>query len=151
MCANCGFPPAPGHWTDDRRSQRLRPHSRPLPRARSLAPVLACYGLTVHDDGSSVPFQYWPTELAMQVIVNTLTSFGRRLSVSSAGLSIRSNPVCPRGDDALTTEPHEGRMRLTILAAFSAKVEPPALRHRSTMACAECEGGRQQSRRHAGR
>jgi hypothetical protein len=51
MCASCGFPAAPGHWTDagaataqDRMRVRLR-------RARLLQAVLSGYGLTAWDDG----------------------------------------------------------------------------------------------------
>lgn len=51
MCASCGFPAAPGHWTDagaatahDRMRVRLR-------RARLLQTILSGYGLTAWDDG----------------------------------------------------------------------------------------------------
>ena len=49
MCSACGFPAAPGHWTDagaattpDRLRGRLR-------RAQVLKRVLRAYGLTAHD------------------------------------------------------------------------------------------------------
>jgi hypothetical protein len=51
MCASCGFPAAPGHWTEagaasapDRLRERFR-------RARLLQSVLRSHGLTAHDDG----------------------------------------------------------------------------------------------------
>lgn len=71
MCANCGFPAAQGHWTDagarsgfDRIRGRLR-------RAQVLAPVLAAYGLAVHDDGSGDGFVV-SNKTGHQVMVNSL-------------------------------------------------------------------------------
>jgi hypothetical protein len=51
MCANCGFPAAPGHWTEAGAAtapDRLRARFR---RAQVLQTVLPSYGLTAHDDG----------------------------------------------------------------------------------------------------
>ena len=51
MCANCGFPAAPGHWTETGAASptdRLRARFR---RAQVLRSVLPAYGLTAHDDG----------------------------------------------------------------------------------------------------
>lgn len=51
MCANCGFPAAPGHWTDagaDSAHERLRNRLR---RAKVLQSILPGYGLTAHDGG----------------------------------------------------------------------------------------------------
>ena len=51
MCANCGFPSAPGHWTEAgaaTASDRLRARFR---RAQVLQSILLAYGLMVHDDG----------------------------------------------------------------------------------------------------
>ncbi len=51
MCANCGFPAAPGHWTEagaDTSSDRLQARFR---RAALLRAVLRGHGLTAHDDG----------------------------------------------------------------------------------------------------
>jgi len=51
MCANCGFPSAPGHWTEAGAAtpaDRLRARFR---RAERLRAILLPYGLTVHDDG----------------------------------------------------------------------------------------------------
>jgi hypothetical protein len=50
MCANCGLPSAPGHWTD---AGLASPHERVrarLRRARLLQSVLSAYGLSAHDD-----------------------------------------------------------------------------------------------------
>ena len=52
MCANCGFPSAPGHWTEAGNASahdRLRARFR---RAQLLQAVLPAYGLTAHDDGA---------------------------------------------------------------------------------------------------
>jgi hypothetical protein len=52
MCANCGFPSAPGHWTEAgsaSASDRIRARFR---RAQVLQTILLSYGLTVHDDGA---------------------------------------------------------------------------------------------------
>lgn len=51
MCANCGFPSAPGHWTEAGSASagdRIRARFR---RARILQSVLPAYGLTAYDDG----------------------------------------------------------------------------------------------------
>ena len=49
MCANCGYPAAPGHWTEAGAadaSDRLRARFR---RAQVLQSVLPAFGLTAHD------------------------------------------------------------------------------------------------------
>ena len=54
MCASCGFPAAPGHWTEAGAAtapDRLRARFR---RAEVLKSVLPAYGLTAHD-GAQVP------------------------------------------------------------------------------------------------
>jgi hypothetical protein len=54
MCASCGFPAAPGHWTEAGAAtapDRLRARFR---RAEVLKQVLPAYGLTAHD-GAQVP------------------------------------------------------------------------------------------------
>jgi hypothetical protein len=51
MCANCGYPAAPGHWTETGAASpgdRLRARFR---RAQVLRSVLPAYGLTAYDDG----------------------------------------------------------------------------------------------------
>ena len=54
MCASCGFPAMPGHWTEAGAADapdRLRARFR---RAQVLKSVLPAYGLTA-DDGGQVP------------------------------------------------------------------------------------------------
>lgn len=54
MCSSCGFPAAPGHWTDAgafETHDRLRARFR---RAQVLQAVLPKFGLTAHDS-ISVP------------------------------------------------------------------------------------------------
>ena len=53
MCANCGLPAAPGHWTEagnEKAVDRLQARHK---RARILRSALKPYGLTAHDDGST--------------------------------------------------------------------------------------------------
>ena len=50
MCSACGFPAAPGHWTEAGAAtapDRLRARFR---RAQVLQSVLPAYGLTAHED-----------------------------------------------------------------------------------------------------
>ena len=50
MCSACGFPAAPGHWTEAGAAtapDRLRARFR---RAQLLRGILPAYGLTAHDD-----------------------------------------------------------------------------------------------------
>ncbi len=54
MCSACGFPAAPGHWTEAGAAElpdRLRARFR---RAQVLQSILPAYGLTAHD-GAQVP------------------------------------------------------------------------------------------------
>ena len=54
MCSSCGFPAAPGHWTE---AGAATPHDRlraRFRRAQVLQSVLPAYGLTAHD-GAQVP------------------------------------------------------------------------------------------------
>jgi len=51
MCNACGFPAAPGHWTE---AGAATPHDRlraRFRRAQLLRDLLRPYGLTVHDGG----------------------------------------------------------------------------------------------------
>jgi hypothetical protein len=51
MCASCGFPAAPGHWTEagaKTTPDRLRARFR---RSQVLQSVLPPYGLSAHDGG----------------------------------------------------------------------------------------------------
>lgn len=71
MCASCGFPAAPGHWTEagaatphDRLRERFR-------RAQVLQRVLRGSGVTVHD-GAQVPGLHVSSLTGAQVIVPNL-------------------------------------------------------------------------------
>lgn len=51
MCASCGFPPAPGHWTE---AGAATPHDRLRERFRRvdiLQKMLKGSGVTTHDGG----------------------------------------------------------------------------------------------------
>jgi hypothetical protein len=53
MCANCGFPEAPGHWTEAGTFRTFdRMQARHM-RAKVLRSVLRAYGLTAYDDGAT--------------------------------------------------------------------------------------------------
>jgi len=71
MCASCGFPAAPGHWTEAGAStapDRLRSRFR---RAQVLQSILPAYGLTAHD-GALVPGIQIATLSGNQAIVRDL-------------------------------------------------------------------------------
>lgn len=57
MCSACGFPAAPGHWTD---AGAARPGDRLRNRFVRLAAVnelLKPYGISAHDDGATPGLQ----------------------------------------------------------------------------------------------
>ena len=71
MCSACGFPRAPGHWTEagaatapDRLRARLR-------RAQVLQSILPAYGLTAHD-GLQVPGLQVSTRSGQHALVRDL-------------------------------------------------------------------------------
>jgi hypothetical protein len=71
MCASCGYPAAPGHWTDAGVAdpgERMRARFR---RARVLNAVLRAYGLTAHD-GGLIPGIQIATLSGAQAIVDDL-------------------------------------------------------------------------------
>jgi hypothetical protein len=71
MCAGCGYPPAPGHWTDGGAvdpGERIRARFR---RAEVLNTVLRPYGLTAHD-GGLIPGILIATLSGSQVIADDL-------------------------------------------------------------------------------
>ncbi|HEY5205253.1 MAG TPA: hypothetical protein VIJ63_11735 [Roseiarcus sp.] len=72
MCANCGFPAAQGHWTDAGAGSAFDRIRGRLQRVRILTPVLACYGLAVHDDGSGFNSTL-ASQTGHQVVVNNLS------------------------------------------------------------------------------
>lgn len=72
MCASCGYPTAPGHWTDAglvERGARFRARFR---RAAILQAILPAYGLTAHD-GGLVPGIQLATLTGRQALVSDLT------------------------------------------------------------------------------
>jgi hypothetical protein len=72
MCSACGYPAAPGHWTEAGAASigdRLRARFR---RAQILQRVLSSYGLKAHD-GGLVPGIQLSTQTGEQVIVRDLT------------------------------------------------------------------------------
>jgi hypothetical protein len=77
MCANCGFPAAPGHWTEagfgNSPHERVRARFR---RAEILRSILPAYGLTAHDD-IGVPGIVVGTLTGNQVIVADLAELWR--------------------------------------------------------------------------
>ena len=71
MCASCGFPAAPGHWTEAGAAtahDRLRARFR---RAQVLQSILPAHGLTAHD-GALVPGIQVSTLSGNQEIVRDL-------------------------------------------------------------------------------
>jgi hypothetical protein len=71
MCASCGYPATPGHWTDAGAtdpSDRIRARFR---RAQVLNAVLRPYGLTAHD-GGLIPGIQIATLSGSQAIVDDL-------------------------------------------------------------------------------
>jgi hypothetical protein len=72
MCSACGYPAAPGHWTEAGAASigdRLRARFR---RAQVLQRVLLPYGLKAHD-GGLVPGIQLSTQTGEQAIVRDLT------------------------------------------------------------------------------
>ena len=71
MCSACGYPAAPGHWTEAgaaNMGDRLRARFR---RAQILQRVLSAYGLQAHD-GGLVPGIQLSTRTGEQAIVRDL-------------------------------------------------------------------------------
>jgi hypothetical protein len=92
MCASCGFPAAPGHWTEAGAADapdRLRARFR---RAQVLRSILPAYGLTA-DDGGQVPGIQVSTLSGNQEIVRDLEA----VWVTAERLSGRPvDPLDPR-------------------------------------------------------
>jgi hypothetical protein len=71
MCSACGYPAAPGHWTEAGAaniSDRLRSKFR---RAEVLQKVLSAYGLKAHD-GGLVPGIQISNQFGDQIIARDL-------------------------------------------------------------------------------
>lgn len=97
MCANCGFPAAPGHWTEagavlssDRLGARYR-------RASLLRAVLRKHGLTAHDDGAT-PGITISTLTGNQEIVPDLST------VWAIAERLTGRPIDPLGPDYVDDE-----------------------------------------------
>jgi hypothetical protein len=88
MCANCGFPAAKGHWTDAGAGGAFDRVRGRLQRARILAPVLASYGLTVHDDGSGPGF-ILANRTGGEVVCNAM----RFARLKASGRSMANEPT----------------------------------------------------------
>jgi hypothetical protein len=72
MCSSCGFPAAPGHWTDAgavTAPDKLRARFR---RAQVLQAILPPYGLSAHD-GGLIPGIQIATRTGSDTIVANLT------------------------------------------------------------------------------
>ncbi|WP_290689313.1 MULTISPECIES: hypothetical protein [unclassified Haematobacter] len=68
MCSACGFPAAPGHWTD---AGAVTPADRIRLRFLRLAAVnrlLAPYGLKAHDDGVTPGLQLFSPTGAWEIV-----------------------------------------------------------------------------------
>jgi len=90
MCSACGFPRAPGHWTEagaatapDRLRARLR-------RAQVLQSILPAYGLTAHD-GLQVPGLQVSTRSGRHALVRDLDE------VWATAERLTGTPVDPLG------------------------------------------------------
>ncbi len=97
MCANCGFPAAPGHWTEagaDLSSDRLQARFR---RASLLRAVLRKHGLTAHDDGST-PGITISTQTGNHEIVPDLAA------VWAVAERLTGRPVDPLGPEYVGTD-----------------------------------------------
>ncbi len=71
MCSACGYPAAPGHWTEAGAANiadRLRARFR---RAQVLKSVLSAYGLKAHD-GGLVPGIQISNQMGDQIIARDL-------------------------------------------------------------------------------
>ena len=92
MCSSCGFPAAPGHWTEAGAANapdRLRARFR---RAQVLQAVLPTYGLTAHD-GTLVPGIQISTLSGNQTIVRDLAEVWAAAERMAGGVV---DPLDPR-------------------------------------------------------
>lgn len=88
MCSACGFPLAPGHWTEAGAAtapDRLRARFR---RAQVLQSVLRPYGLTAHD-GMQVPGIQVSTQSGRHALVRDLDE------VWATAERLTGNPIDP--------------------------------------------------------
>ena len=97
MCSSCGFPSAPGHWTEagaptpmDRMRARFR-------RAQAASVLLAPYGLSARDDGAVPGVQVSSATGATQIIPDF-----DALWIEAGRMS--GQPIDPLGDRFLGDE-----------------------------------------------
>ena len=94
MCNACGFPAAPGHWTDagaESAGDRLRLR---FARLAVVNRMLAPYGLKAHDDGATPGLQLF-AQGGERVLVGNLEELWRE-AARLAGV-----PIDPMSDRAL--------------------------------------------------
>ncbi len=94
MCSACGFPAAPGHWTD---AGATRPGDRLRVRFARLAVVnrlLEPYGLSAHDDGAIPGLQLFARS-GERVLVPDLDVLWREAARLAGG------PIDPLSDISL--------------------------------------------------
>jgi hypothetical protein len=102
MCASCGFPAAPGHWTEAGAANgpdRLRARFR---RAQILQAVLPSYGLTAYDDGL-IPGMTVATLTGDQALTADLDEVWR------AAERMSGQPIDPLDSRFLSDAEDEGR------------------------------------------
>lgn len=96
MCSSCGYPAAPGHWTEageDTPRDRLRARYR---RTHVLQSILPGFGLTAHD-GALVPGIHLATLSGGQTIVPDL----EQVWIAAEQMAGRAfDPLDPRFLDA---------------------------------------------------
>jgi hypothetical protein len=101
MCANCGYPAAPGHWSEagaNDPGERMRSRFR---RAQVLNAVLRPYGLTAHD-GGLIPGIQISTLSGNHLIVDDLAG------VWAAAERLTGAPVDPLDVRFLAADGEEG-------------------------------------------
>ena len=130
MCASCGFPAAPGHWTEAGAASapdRLRARFR---RAEVLKSVLPAYGLTAHD-GAQVPGIQLSTLSGNHALVRDLEEvWATAEQLCRRRRSIRSIRASSAAGIRLTVSDRaDGRMRLTVLGGFLGSGKTTWLRH----------------------
>ncbi|EKX55941.1 hypothetical protein V6Z72_18520 [Cereibacter sphaeroides] len=70
MCSACGFPAAPGHWTDAGAAtpgERLRLR---FTRVAAVNRLLAPYGLKAHDDGATPGLQLFAADGRRELVAD---------------------------------------------------------------------------------
>ncbi|MBS0122698.1 hypothetical protein [Thetidibacter halocola] len=97
MCSACGYPAAPGHWTDAGAASpgdRLRVRFQ---RVKALNTLLGPYGLAAHDDGV-IPGVQLASRTGAREIVPDLAALW------SAAERMTGTPVDPLGDRFLADD-----------------------------------------------